>query len=134
MWSGGEPTLYPKLRDHLHQSTALGNANVLVTNGSRFIPELPVAWVDFSIYGYLRESFQSFTGSSQFEKVRRNLSLYASTYPRVSGSIVLGVHGVDALKRMADMAIDAGVRRLKFHRLSLAGRNTHLLDGTTAHE
>ena len=132
VWSGGEPALYPNLLDYLLRSRALGNANVLVTNASRFIENAAVDWIDISLYGYSTETFRSFTGTSNFKSVERNLVRYCTEYGHVSASFVLGVHGFDALKKMVKIVIDAGVSRLKFHRLSLAGRNETEQGGDSA--
>ena len=122
VWSGGEPTIYQDLAILLDKSATLGNSNTLVTNASRFVEGLSVDWIDISIYGYSEESFRKYTSSPLFKVCAKNTRLYANKYPRVSASFVLGVHGVHELKLLADFAVEAGIRRLKFHRLSRAGR------------
>lgn len=124
VWSGGEPVLIPRIADYVKMSRSLGNANVLVTNASKFIDGLAVDWVDISIYGDNSAAFRAYTLSSTFLTFKKNLHRYSSAYPRVSASFILGIHGSPALRRMADLVLDAGITRLKFHRLSLAGRNT----------
>ena len=130
VWSGGEPTLHPNLKQQIQASHELGNANVLVTNASNFIGDAAVDWIDISIYGHSKESVRDFTGVPIFGKIMRNLRLYCSEYERVSASFVLGAHSFAAIKAMIDMAINAGVTRLKFHRLSRTGRNelVHQID------
>ncbi|MHB8744519.1 MAG: radical SAM protein [Sulfuricaulis sp.] len=132
VWSGGEPVLYPEILDYIHHSRSLGNANVLVTNASRFIREAPVDWIDISVYGHSKETFEKYTKSSLFETFKRNLYRYSTEYHRVSASFILGLHGSSCLKSMVQMVLDAGVKRLKFHRLSLAGRNDLMQGGETA--
>lgn len=124
VWSGGEPVLLPRIAAYIKLSKSLGNANVLVTNASKFIGDLEVDWVDISVYGDNSTAFRRYTLSSAFEAFKRNLKQYTSAYPRVSASFILGVHGSPALQRMVELVLDAGITRLKFHRLSLAGRNT----------
>ena len=124
VWSGGEPVLVPRIADYIKLSKSLGNANVLVTNGSKFIDGLAVDWVDISIYGDDSAAFRAYTLSSTFAAFRKNLRRYFSAYPRVSASFILGIHGSPALRRMVDLVLEVGITRLKFHRLSLAGRIT----------
>lgn len=132
VWSGGEPTLALGIEDLIDRSRRLGNCNVLVTNASRFISHIAADWIDISVYGYSNATFERYTNSSLFETFRRNLDRYVTAYPRVSASFILGVHGPAALKAMVRMVLDSGVRRLKFHRLSLAGRNLEDHKGDSA--
>jgi molybdenum cofactor biosynthesis enzyme MoaA len=122
VWSGGEPTIHNSIREWINKSSQLGNVNVLVTNATRFIADLPTDWVDISIYGGDAAYFRDYTQSDNFLKHQRNIKLYANSYPRVSASFVLGVHGEKELRKMVEFAVDSGISRLKFHRLSLAGR------------
>jgi hypothetical protein len=103
----------------------MGNANILATNGSRFIDALQVDWVDISIYAANSHEFTLHTNSRAFVKFKRNLTLYSSSYPRVVANFIVGVHPIDKLKCMMDMAMDSGIFNLKFHRIGVAGRIKH---------
>jgi MoaA/NifB/PqqE/SkfB family radical SAM enzyme len=131
VWSGGEPTLMLELPGLMEKSRDAGNVNVLVTNASRYLPSLAVDWIDISIYGEDQSSYETFAHTAQFNKVRTNIRRYIEKYPRVSVSFLLGVHGPARLIRMTELALDLGVKRFKFHRLSLAGRRLVSMDGTT---
>ena len=61
VWSGGEPTIYRNIRSNIELSSSLGNANVLATNGSKFLSGLAVDWIDISVYGDNAESFERYT-------------------------------------------------------------------------
>jgi molybdenum cofactor biosynthesis enzyme MoaA len=123
VWSGGEPMIRPKLREQLRLSRLLGNRNVVATNATRLVRGLDLDWVDVSVYGWSEDSFRAHThGQVRFSTVAANVKRYVQEYPRVSTSFVLGVFPTAELVRMVEFALDSGVQRLKFHRLSHAGR------------
>lgn len=129
VWSGGEPMLRSELPQQLDLSSSLNNVNVIATNGTKYIPDLKADWIDLSIYGYSESSFQKYTNTKfKFDKIQENLKQYVATYPRVSASFVLGVFENADLLRMVDIAMESGIKRLKFHRLSFNGRFPDGLD------
>lgn len=123
VWSGGEPMIRPRLGEQLHLSRSLGNRNVVATNATRFLPNLEVDWVDISVYGWSEDTFRAHAnGRVRFSTVEANIKRYVASYSRVSASFVLGVFPNLELTHMVEFALDTGIRRLKFHRLSRAGR------------
>ena len=122
VWSGGEPTLHPNLREYVNLSKLMGNANILATNGSKFMEALQVDWVDISIYAATQHDFTLYTNSRSFAKLINNLALYSNSYPRVVANFIVGAYPIDKLKCMIDLIMNSGISNLKFHRIGFTGR------------
>ena len=127
VWSGGEPSLFPDLLDLVHKSAALGNINIIATNGTQAINVTAADWVDVSLYGSDDAMYLRHTGRRLSRRVWENIELMArSAAPRISVNLILGMYGRDAVDQMVRRAASVGVRRIKFHRPLLKGRATQL--------
>jgi len=78
----GEPLLHPELKDFLEAAVAvphlrvgfMTNAMLLSEDWARFLVELPLAWIAFSVDGVRPETNDTFRRGARLQKIEKNIS------------------------------------------------------------
>lgn len=127
-WTGGEPTLHPRLPELMRDSHLAGMSNVLITNGSTFADTFPAfaPWVDqiiLSLDAPDAETYRDIRGLDGFERLRDIPRLVKQHDPTIGVAVCLLLQrlNIDHIERFVSMAAVLPLDRIAFLPLDLAG-------------
>jgi len=124
MISGGEPLLYPQLKEFIAQTGDLKLRRMLITNGT-LITERNAVWLEveniqFSLDGW-QKGHDLLRGSGSFEQTMRGIR--AAVHAGIPISIATMIHrgNLDEFDRMQEFVQDAGATEWGIDALCMAG-------------
>lgn len=125
VWSGGEPSLVPKLRDYLLQSKQLNNVNVVASNATklptRAVQEL-TDWFQLSCPSTDRQIYENLCGTNTLDKVLYTAQKVIEKGNRVSLYIPLTKINSETIVQTIDHWVEMGVRRITICNVIPLGR------------
>ncbi len=130
--SGGEPMLYPQLKEFIKRTNDLQLRRILLTNGT-LIDEKNKNWLDveeiqFSLDGWL-EGHDILRGRGSFQRTMRGIEIVHKAGIPISFSTMIHKGNIHEFERMRQFTDDIGVIEWGIDVLCLAGslmENRHL--------
>ncbi len=135
--SGGEPVMYPYLKDFIAETSDLKLRRVLLTNGT-LITKKNISWlsvdnIQFSLDGW-QQGHDVLRGPGTFERTLRGVQLARQAGIPVSLATMIHKGNLDEFKRLQDFAEEIGATAWDIDVLCMAGMLRQHQDLTVPYE
>jgi radical SAM protein with 4Fe4S-binding SPASM domain len=137
MISGGEPLLYPRLRDFIKETARLKIRRILLTNGTLITrenaPWLRVEEIQFSLDGW-RQGHDMLRGPGSFDKTICGINAAVSAGIPISIATMIHRGNIEEFERLRQFTEEIGALQWGVDILCLAGSLENNRDLVVSHE
>ncbi len=141
LFSGGEPTIHPKLVEYAQYAVSKGMRAVISTNGTlitkekaKVLKEIGLSYVGISLDG-LEETHDKFRGvSGSFKKVLAAINNCQEAGIKVGLRFTINKRNVNDIPGIFDLLEEKNIPRVCFYHLVYSGRGSEIAKEDLSHE